>query len=139
MDVEAPSNAPAGSVGGERMTRPRAHDTKGENLVCKGIGFLLCYGLVYAIGEFFIFIIYAIVYAAATAAKVRMDVGIWCGIWFVLTQAWGVTLGVLTVRVTRGHLQVAAGEPSTSDAQRAEQKVCELGRIRLAVCARCSI
>ena len=108
MDVEAPSNAPAGSVGGERMTRPRAHDTKGENLVCKGIGFLLCYGLVYAIGEFFIFIIYAIVYAAATAAKVRMDVGIWCGIWFVLTQAWGVTLGVLTVRVTRGHLQVAA-------------------------------
>ena len=32
-----------------------------------------------------------------------------------------------------------AGEPSTSDAQRAEQKVCELGRIRLAVCARCSI
>jgi len=109
MDLEAPSNAPAGSVGGERMTRPREHDTKGENLVCKGIGFLFCYGLVYAVGEFFLVIIYVIVMAVATAAGVRMDVGIWCGIWFVLTQAWGVTLGVLTERVTvRWNLEAAA-------------------------------
>ena len=78
-------------------------------MTCKWIGFLFCYGLVYAVGEFFLVIIYAIVMAVATAAKVRMDVGIWCGIWFVLLQAWGVTLGVITERVTvQWNLEAAA-------------------------------
>ena len=111
MDVEAPSNAPAGSTGGEplRRTLSRPDDKKKDCMTCKWIGFLFCYGLVYAVGEFFLVIIYAIVMAVATAAKVRMDVGIWCGIWFVLLQAWGVTLGVITERVTvRWNLEAAA-------------------------------
>ncbi len=110
MDVEAPSNAPAGSTGGAplRRTLSRPDEKKKNNILCKGICFISCYFWVYFLGEFIIYIFFTIAIGVETATKSRMDVGIWCGIWFVLTQAWGVTLGVLAERVTaRWHLQAA--------------------------------
>ena len=101
---------------------------KKDSMTCKWIGFLFCYGLVYAVGEFFLVIIYAIVMAVATAAKVRMDVGIWCGIWFVLLQAWGITLGVITERVTvRWNLE-AAGPVAPKPANQARPTPKQLNR-----------
>ena len=110
MDVEAPSNAPAGSTGGAplRRTLSRPDDKKKNNILCKGICFISCYFWAYCLGEFFVSLIFIIAIGVETATKSRMDVGIWCGIWFVLTQAWGVTLGVLAERVTaRWHSQAA--------------------------------
>ena len=105
MDVEAPSNATAGSAGRERMKKDHK---KKDNILCKVICFICCYWWVYYIGELFILFFFFIVAHLVTTAGARMDIGIWCGIWFVLTQAWGVTLGVLAERVTaRWHLQAA--------------------------------
>ena len=53
------------------------------------------YMLAYGVGEFFLLVFFFIFAYLVTTAGARMDIGIWCGIWFVLTQAWGITLAWL--------------------------------------------
>ena len=69
-------------------TRP---NTKGGDIRCKAICFLLWYGAAYFIGLVvvgFIFIVIMYIFLAVT----HVDIGVWLVLWFLVCQAWAVAL-----------------------------------------------